>query len=171
MRNYANQYKKITDEMRSKIIELWQLEMPGGAIAAELGITRNSVIGIIYRARENGAVLRQKKFKIARPAKIKIEKKVDVKVVKEKVEKIKKVKREKAIEKIFEPIEVIQDINCEEVNMDGLNYYSCRFIVQEGNYETTKYCGKKINRSSYCQQHYDICYYPSRFSAERLVKV
>lgn len=171
MRRYANQYKYMTDEDRNKIIELWQQEMTSGEIALKLGVTRNSVIGVVYRARKNGGLLRKRDIKNIIP---KVTKQIKEKIVKEVIKSDKKVKKEKEkkiIEEIFEPISIEDNDTSCAVNMDDLTYYSCRFIIEEGNYETTKYCGKLIDRSSYCKTHYSMCYYPSRFTLEKLLKV
>lgn len=172
MTKYISPYHKMTDAIRVKIIELWQKEMTGGEIASLLGISRNSVIGVIYRARKNGNVLREKNWKDAnRRAQEKLkqiktkEKKQPIVKAEKKVQKIKKIII-KDVQKIFE-----EQIISEAVNMDDLKYYSCRFIVEEGNYETTKYCGRTINQSSYCKEHYAICYSPSRFSMQKLLRV
>lgn len=171
MNQYISPYHKMTDAIRVKIIELWQKEMTGGEISSLLGISRNSVIGVIYRARRNGNVLREKNWKDAnRRAQEKLkqikpkEKRQPIVKVEKKVQKIKKIIT-KDVQKIIE-----EPIISEAVNMDNLKYYSCRFIVEEGNYETTKYCGKTIDQSSYCKEHYAICYSPSRFSLQKLLR-
>lgn len=171
MTQYISPYHKMTDAIRVKIIELWQKEMTGGEISSLLGISRNSVIGVIYRARKNGNILREKNWKDAnRRAQEKLkqiepkEKKQPIVKAEKKVQKIKKIIT-KDVQNIIE-----EPIISEAVNMDNLKYYSCRFIVEEGNYETTKYCGKTINKSSYCKDHYAICYSPSRFSLQKLLR-
>jgi hypothetical protein len=166
MSKYISPYHKMTEEIRIKILELWQKEMSGGEIASQLGISRNSVIGVVYRAKQNGESLRGSTFK---KQKIKSVKTVKEKVSKEVVQKVKQIKEKKKIEKICNPVEPVETPESYEVTMDGLMHYSCRFIVKEGNYETTKYCGKNKDQSSYCKEHYTICYTPTRFSLQRLL--
>ena len=169
MSKYISPYHKMTEEMRIKILELWQKEMSGGEIASQLGISRNSVIGVVYRAKQNGESLRGSTFK---KQKIKSVKTVKEKLLKEAVQKVKKVKpvkEKRKIEKICNPVEPVETPESCEVTMDGLMHYSCRFIVKEGNYETTKYCGREKDRESYCKEHYAICYTPTRFSLQRLL--
>ena len=171
MRKHANQYSKITDEMRGQIINLWQKEMTGGEIASQLGVSRNSVIGVIYRAKQNGDILRGRKdvkkiIKKVKPIKEKIVKQADKKVKQPKI-----AKEEKKIEAISKPLQQTEIDKSNAVTIDQLMHYSCRFIVEVGNYETTKYCGKEKDRESYCKEHYAICYTPTRFSTQKLLNI
>jgi hypothetical protein len=172
MTQYISPYHKMTDAIRVKIIELWEKEMTGGEISSLLGVSRNSVIGVIYRARKNGNVLREKNCKDANRRAQERSKQIKTKEKKQPI-----LKAEKNVQKIKKTItKDVQNIIewpviFEAVSMDDLKYYSCRFIVEEGNYETTKYCGKTINQSSYCKEHYAICYSPSRFSMQKLLRV
>lgn len=169
MSSYVSPYHKMTAEIREKIIELWQKEMTGSEISAQLGVSRNSVIGVVYRAKQNGIFLRGKNGKELNKReniffnKSKIEKHQNKKPPKEKKKHVEKIIMEKPKIKI----EIFT--SCEAVDLNGLTYNSCRFIVEEGDCETTKYCGKKIDRSSYCKDHYAICYVPSRFSMQKLL--
>lgn len=173
MSAYISLYHKMTEEMRVKIVELWQQEMTGGEIASQLGISRNSVIGVIYRARRNGIILREKNYKDAnKRAAIKLNKiqaKQKEKESKKVFRPIKKIVEQKIVQEILEIIE--PEIICEAVNMNDLTYSSCRFIVEDGNYETTKYCGRTIDRASYCKNHYAICYVAPRSAYHKSLDV
>lgn len=151
---------KISEETKSEIIRLWNDDHSAGQIATLLHMTRNSVIGIVYRARKNfeeGNVRKERKKKEKPPKKImKNTKKIIIRPKKIKEQKVEKPK-----------VYVEAQGNC---TLDELKYNSCRFIVHEGNHETTKYCGQQIDRESYCSHHYSICYYPSRRSLELLLK-
>ena len=125
-------FKKMTDEKRQQIADMWQLGLSGAKIAEKLGVTRNSVIGAVYRMRRNG---------------------MDLSVHDNKGGKPKKVAPPIAATKIHRIAE-------ESVNILNLKYYSCRFIVTPESAKETLYCGKEINKESYCKDHYKICYYP-----------
>ena len=56
MEVYVSQYRKMTNEIRLEILKLWNEGKSGSEIAKLLGITRNSVIGVSYRARKNGLI-------------------------------------------------------------------------------------------------------------------
>ena len=141
---------KMTEELRFKILKLWRDGVSGGEISKLLGVTRNSVIGVSYRARKNGLL-----------SSIKPKKEKAIKVPKRAIKK-----EELKIEPIVEePIIIEEDQTCD---MDGLNYYSCRYIVSGDTYDTVRYCGKHIHTSSYCLHHYKICYHPPKMSAKDL---
>lgn len=152
---------RISEETKSTIIHLWNEDKSAGEIAALLQMTRNSVIGIVYRARKNfekGNVRQERKKKEKPPKKVRANSK--------------KIKIKPIVEVVDVPIiEITPKIDLvESCTLNELKYNSCRYIVCEGNYETTKYCGKQIDRESYCQHHYSICYYPSKRQAESLWK-
>ena len=150
---YVSRFIKITNEMKARIIELWQQNKTGSEIGEELGITRNSVIGAVYRMRRQGHILsshEENKINVNRKEKKAQEKQ---KVLKEKQQRMLDAKKPSK----------------ENIPMSDLKYYSCRYIVEEGNYETTKYCGKRADRCSYCAEHYRLCYYPARTAVEKLV--
>jgi len=150
MEVYVSQYRKMTNEIREEILKLWNEGKSGSEIAQILGITRNSVIGVSYRARKNGIISYKK-------PKEKKAKKVPKKTkVKENIEPI--------AEEIPEVV-VVEDNSC---SMEELKYYSCRFIVSGDTYETVRYCGERIHTSSYCLHHYKICYYPAKMSSKEL---
>lgn len=161
----------MTEELRIKILELWQKSMSGGEIASYLGISRNSVIGVVHRARRNGEPLRGYQSKQQKPLPAKKVKEKPVEGFSRFVEKTKPIKKENKIEEIVEPVKSAPTLESCEVTIDGLMHYSCRFIVKEGNHETTKYCGKNKDKSSYCKEHYDLCYTPARFSTQKLLNI
>lgn len=125
-------FKKMTDKKRQEIADLWQLGLSGSVIAEKLGITRNSVIGAVYRMRKNGIELSAHENKGGKP---------------------KKKAQPAVVKKIYE-------MPKESINILELKYYSCRFIVTHEGAHETLYCGKRINKESYCKDHYKICYYP-----------
>ena len=154
---YVSRFIKMNEEIRANVIKLWEEGLSGSEIAEKLDITRNSVIGAIYRLRKQGHILSRHEDSKKNP--INAQKDINKKRLVSKPEYIplptpkpKRVTKSKGI------------------TMEKLKYYSCRYIVEEGNYETTKYCGERANKCSYCEEHYKICYYPARTSLEKLVK-
>jgi hypothetical protein len=152
--NTLADFIKITKEMKERIIVLWQQNKTGSEIGEELGITRNSVIGAIYRLRKQGHILssheeNKKNFN---------------------KEKKKAVAKQRPLPEKKQRIINAKKPSKENITMSELKYYSCRYILEEGNYETTKYCGKHTYSCSYCKEHYRICYYPARSSIDKLIK-
>lgn len=165
MQEHTGRYRKINDEIKNNIIMLSEKHLTGGEIASKLGITRNSVIGFLYR-------LKQKKLAIGETPKEKIrEKKPKIKVKVKQIRKPKVVIKEVVLTLPDEPESTYTNVGEERCTIDGLRFSSCRFIVEEGNHETTKYCGKTISQQSYCKEHYQLCYYPSRYSLKKLLDI
>lgn len=142
----------LTDEKRVKIKELWELGYTGSQIAKEVELTRNSVIGFVYRMRKNEGI--EKKRPPGR------------KPTKEKPIKVKKEKKQKPLveDNAKKPVEIKEDVSTTLLN---LRFDSCRYIVEDGDVYTTKYCNKPIAREAYCEDHYKICYVPTRYSASK----
>lgn len=46
------------DETRKKVLRLWQENRSGSQIAAELGVSRNAVLGVVKRHKDKGNALR-----------------------------------------------------------------------------------------------------------------
>ena len=50
--------RQMTEEKRQRIAELWNQNMPSSKIAEEVGVTRNAVIGAVYRLRKRGEIIK-----------------------------------------------------------------------------------------------------------------
>jgi len=152
---YDSRFIKINPEIKQKIAALWEEGKTGSEIGNELGLTRNSVIGAVFRMRKQGLIAstheeNKKNFN-------KKEKKPEEKQI---VVKTKPTR-----------IDPPKAINRNGIKMSELKLMSCRYIIQEGDYNTTKYCGAKVDKCSYCKEHYRLCYYPARTTLEKLVKI
>lgn len=163
MSEYVSRYIRINDEIKQKIIVLSEKNLTGSEIAAQLGITRNSVIGFLYRSKQKKELIgehQEKKLKEKKPKK---------KITLAKI-KIPKVQIEEPVMALpEEPEAAYMNLGEELCTIDGLRFSSCRFIVEQGNHETTKYCGKMISKQSYCKDHYKLCYYPSKYTLKSLL--
>jgi hypothetical protein len=136
--------RQMTEEKRQRIAELWNQNMPSSKIAEEVGVTRNAVIGAIYRLRQRGEI---------------------IKTASEKRQYKPRAKKPLAIRKSFhKPSELGKP-----VELMKLTSQSCRFIVSEEGAEHTLYCNNQIDRASYCTEHYKICYVPPRRAIEGMI--
>ena len=171
MEEYISPYNKMNEDLRCKIIEMWEKSISGGAIAAELGITRNSVIGVIYRERAKGRVFRSHSEK-RKPNKKQAKVIIDDQPKKKPEPKEKKEKNTKKIlaKVIDDPIiqEYFADDKSEICSMNDLKSYSCRYPVSADNEAPIMFCGKQQERGSYCKEHGAICYYPSKYQVTNL---
>lgn len=130
--------RKMTEEKRARIAELWNLGWTSSHIADAVGLTRNSVIGAVHRLRKNGAIMSTRDDR--------------------KKPRVAKKSHEHPIRKNIKPnIELGKP-----VNILKLAFQSCRYIVEEGNVYETKYCNNKIHKEAYCKDHYKVCYTPVR---------
>lgn len=132
--------RQMNEEKRAEILRLWNLGLSSSKIAAEIGLSRNSVIGAVHRMRQAGVEIISKD----RP--------------KSKKASIPKAPKPPKKDPFYD----------NSVDILGLRRSSCRFIVEEGTPEATKYCNQKAWKASYCQDHYKICYYKSGVPASKL---
>jgi hypothetical protein len=133
----------MTEEKRKRIAEMWNLGLPSSVIAEDVGLTRNSVIGAVYRLRQKGEILikaEDKRTHVFRP------------------------KKPLAIRKNIPKPPVLG----KPVGIMKLTPQSCRYIVSDEGVEETLYCNKPIDKESYCAEHYKLCYVPHRRSIEQV---
>jgi hypothetical protein len=135
MREYKG-VRKMTEEKRQQIVSMWQDGIAASKIGDKIGISRNSVIGVVHRLRASGADLSRHS---------------ENRVVK------KKAKKTESIILKMGAVEMPEGITLLE-----LKYMSCRYIVSEEKAATVLYCGKHIDKASYCKDHYKLCYQPIR---------
>jgi hypothetical protein len=124
----------ISDETKAKICELWNRGMTTSKIGENLGITKNSVVGIVNRLRKAGVHLQERgsgTFKVKKPRPL-----------------------------VRKPEKKIRPVYGSPVDIMGLAFRSCRFIVEEGDERSTKYCNSRIYDKSFCREHHDLCYVP-----------
>lgn len=126
--------KLISEETRQRVLELWNSGLTGGEIGKELGITKNSVVGIIDRLRRKGFFVKSRgegTFKVKKPRPL-----------------------------VIPPIKETSSVIGTPTDILGLRFRSCRFIVEEGDAKTTRYCNHRIYKQSFCKHHYGLCYVP-----------
>jgi len=146
MRNFDDACQ-VADEKKYQVFNLWQQGMSSSRIAEEMGISRNSVMGIIYRLRKGGVDL----------------------AIHKKTNKNYHEPKNGISEPVYDPAtpetNVAQQAPTKNIprtiGLLDLKMDSCRFIVSDDN-DPVCYCGKKIMRSSYCEDHYKRCYTPSK---------
>lgn len=155
----------------NEIMGLWKQGFNGAEIAAELGLTRNAVMGRLHRLRKKGVV----GYKVP-PSK----------VLKAKNERLKliavggrrtvyappsyppkpKLKPERAKPKFVEAAPA----NKPAITIMDLNFDHCRYITRMESHKGPLYCGEPIDRKSYCKAHADMCYYKIAKRNDRPVK-
>lgn len=150
--------KRISDETRQKIINLWKEGVTSGEIALSLNITRSAVMGFVHRQKLSGMELRGRQ--LPKP------KQPDPPKPPEPPEQTPEVRPDEmpvkpspVIVSIFErrlPARFRRNLEIHE-----LTPTSCRFIVT-GENDPVLYCGDRIAKGSYCGMHADVCYVKPR---------
>lgn len=141
---------------QDRILELWAEGKTTRIIGEEVGVTKNSVCGLLKRLRDKGHPVPQRiyKFEAKKP-------------VNKKIAQLKKVTRLKAIPKKPEPkgtpVAVVppppkRKVNIGKVKFIDLQPDSCRYIVSGKRAEEFLFCGAPKTRRAYCDEHAKLCY-------------
>jgi len=147
------------EDINQSIKDLWLTGLSATQISMELCVSRNSVMGRIYRMREAGEIgFRDNDARMRN-----IRKKI-TKLEREKVLTLFDVMRETPLEK-EEPVELVKEPPppieppSRPIKFDKLTPKSCRFVLNDGDPQNFLFCGKPKNGRSYCKEHEALCYY------------
>lgn len=145
------------NDIQKKIHALWEKGFPASEVANQVGITRNAVMGHLFRMRQAGVKMRQKtpstKTKKAVPPP-KLKKAVGIKKMPRRLPAPIK----PTLEEINPPPLIP---NGSPVPMMKLARYSCRYVVSGVDAKSFLFCNAKVqDGSSYCPHHHAICYVP-----------
>lgn len=139
-------------DIQKKIVDLWETGKTAGEIGKLLEISRNSVMGHLYRLRQAGVKMRQRSEPVSKtnpPPK----KPIGVQ---------KMPRRAPAPRKLtFAEIEVIRDPtpSGKPVPLIELKSSSCRYVVSGQAPKDYLFCNEqRQEESSYCPHHHKICY-------------
>ena len=145
------------------IAGMWCSGKTGIEIATALGITRNAVLGKIYRMRRNGHILPWKQcappVRVAKPIKEKNNQSDNLVVLK------KRSLIDKKARLYIKPEPDLKIKGKRNVTFLNLKLSSCRYIIGEPNGAKTIYCGATKQRGSFCMEHAKLCYVPSKYGA------
>jgi len=146
-------------DIKDQIVKLWKDGKQGGEIAAKLKMTRNAVMGHLYRLRKKGLIEYKDPVSAA---------KVSEARTKKLMARIKKPYRS-PYEQIPLPFPVIpKGIG---VSFMELNSNSCRYVLNDGNPADFRFCGQPKASKAYCEDHHKICYYtPTKSKKTAFVK-
>lgn len=166
-----------TTEDVERILDLWVTGAPASAIAAQIGngTTKNSVIGIVNRARERHD---------PRAAARRVRPEMAERTVSRKPRKIASNRVEPSRPKVVAPAVTVVDIPkmVEAIKVapphdpvDGhtvltLGLLQCRWVFNQRNSAGLRlFCGKPIkdHRTPYCVEHFALVYVRSRYDEAR----
>lgn len=144
--------KKFTDlsDIAQKVIKLWDEGYSATEIGNNLGMTRNSVMGHVHRARCAGIKINRAK-EIRSGSVEKPPRKVRNRSI------IMKAKKES---KPLPPLPPLPPMKAKPLTLMQLTPNSCRYIINDDP-KKVLFCGSPKKVRSYCKVHADLCYIPS----------
>jgi hypothetical protein len=148
-------FNQLSEENKN-ILELWDTGQSATAIGKQFNITRNSVMGRVYRARQAG--VKMARYKPIRT----IVNKAPVRKVKNRRIIMKAKKENKPLPVPPPPPTPSKNKKIKPVNFLDLKPWSCRYIVNEDK-TNPFFCGAPKEIRSYCKVHADLCYIPSNW--------
>jgi hypothetical protein len=147
-------FKQLSDQDK-KILDLWENGHSATEVGNHFNMTRNAIMGRVYRARQAGML--EAKYKI------------DPETIKSKPKKTKKTSQKYVtLKKKTKPLPILPTLEPspeskkEPVGILDLKPSSCRYIVND-NISKPLFCGSPKKIRSYCKQHADLCYVPSNW--------
>jgi GcrA cell cycle regulator len=147
--------RKLTKE-ECRIIELWEAGYTGSQIAAELSITRNAVMGKIYRLRRMAKINYGHNVKTDR---------IPIEVA---TSPSRKAQPKKLAQVLVLPASMARSFGY-AVAKKGPGFTlmelvpgMCKYSISGDHASDYRFCGAKVTRSNYCDHHYSLCYVPPR---------
>jgi len=132
------------------IIDMWKTGLSGSQIAYRLGITRNTVMGILSRGRAAGKVdyrIDMERIKSIRANVVELER-----------------KRASVIGEFLHLAIAGGDLPSNKptsgITLMKLKPSSCRYIIGKNVDDEFLFCGEQRGTSSYCKTHHKLCYTP-----------
>lgn len=148
----------VLNDYEAKIIELWNSGKSAAQIGAVLKVSRNVIIGKIWRLRRKGVSTSEHvRPKSTEPR---------VRTPRERKPKplgllFKQPRPRTALAETVAPV-----ANSKNIKFRQLKNNSCRYVTNDGRPENFLFCGAPKERGPYCEAHALICYVPPR-SPER----
>jgi hypothetical protein len=147
------------------LVEMWEKGKTSTEIAKALGVTRNAVMGKIFRLKQEGFALRSK-IKPLTTLPLFPEDREHQPVPLPKPEKK---QRAPKFEK-KDPVENQPDLlsqNEDGVTILNLEHWHCKYIKGVNAKMETLYCGKPQHYKWCCEQHHRLCYLPPPSKAKK----
>lgn len=159
------------NKLNSQIKQLWITGLSSGEIAKNLGVTRNVVMGRVYRMRDNKEIsireCDERVYQIkATVRRLENERQASlpdiIKVIPlEKEDPMPSKKEEPDVPDI---LKIFTDLPPEKpkrgpIKFNQLTYMTCRFIINDGDQKDFLFCGAPKRGRAYCAEHEAICYY------------
>jgi hypothetical protein len=145
--------------IQDKILKLWMDGKQGSEIAAKLRITRNSVMGYLYRMRKKGLIEYKDPVVID---------KINKGQTPTRVPRAKKPYRS-PYEQLKIPFPLPPKTG--GITLMELTSNSCRYVINDGLPAQFRFCGAPKKTGTYCEEHHKICYYtPAKSDRKKFVR-
>jgi hypothetical protein len=154
------------EDIKQSIKDLWLKGLSARQIGAELGATRGSVIGKIFRMREAGKIGIRECDARMHSIRKETKKLEDEKVLtlfdlmrESPLEKEEKAKPKPEGEILVLALPTTETIKYRPVKFDQLVPKMCRYVINDGPAKDFLFCGQPKNGRAYCKEHETLCYY------------
>ena len=152
------------EEQEQQIREMWDLNMTTREIGAALGLSKNSICGLLHRMRTRGVDLAKKprngngtlrEEKRERIAKVKKVTALKTRAAKKPVELVYEIVKPVVAPSMPKPPE-----KTGKFRFIDLTRNACRYVVSGKRAEEFLFCGEPKQRGAYCEDHAKLCYVP-----------
>jgi len=135
------------EDIDQKILKLWMDGKIGSEIAAKLKLTRNSVMGRLYRMRNKGLIEYKDPVVAAKASASRAENRVP--------------RAKKPYRSPYEQPQLPFPVKprLDGVSLMELTSSSCRYVLNDGAPSQFRFCGAPKKTGSYCEDHHKVCYY------------
>lgn len=141
------------NDVEAKILELWNKGVSTAKIGAEVGKTKGSICGLLWRMRRRGLIIpTRQQINISEQFHEKRKEKREPKI------QIKPKERPDLLEQFVKPVPP-HSLN---IGFWKLKNNSCRYVVNDGVAEQFIFCGAPKERGAYCEEHAKICFMPPK---------
>lgn len=146
------------NDIEKKILELWNQGITTAKIGAEIGKTKGSVCGLLWRMRQRGLIIPTRQN--IKPSDEFREKRAEKR---EQKARFKQNGQPDLLKRFDQPIPP-ESLN---IGFWKLTAHSCRYVVNDGRPEQYIFCGAPKVRGAYCKTHAEICFEPPKIPEKR----
>lgn len=145
-------------ERNQRILSLWEQGHPASRIGKTLGVTRNTVAGVVHRAQRDGYALTRAVLPKSQPEKVvRMPKKPPLTAVTPPPLKTEKPTEAEVVSAAMAIAKPPKKRNNKPKTIMELGHFDCRWILPN-----SLYCGEMVKSANtpWCEEHYQLVYIP-----------